>query len=107
MDLTKYYQRIREEESKIGEQYPILVSQETPDGGKAGQKTEAPRRLAAKLIVEGSARLANAAEAQTFRECRAEAKRAADQLADAAKMQVTVLASHELAMLREAAKPRE
>ena len=57
MDLRIYYQKLRDMEAKIPEEFPTVVSRETPDGGKAGTKTQVPRRMAAKLIVEGLADL--------------------------------------------------
>jgi len=57
MDLRIYYQKVRDVEAKIAEEFPFVVSRETPDGGKAGVKTQVPRRIAAKLIVEGLAEL--------------------------------------------------
>ena len=55
MDLQVYYQKIRDMETKITDEFPLMVSMETADGGKGGTKTEVPRRLAAKLLVEGIA----------------------------------------------------
>jgi hypothetical protein len=107
MDLKMYYHKIREQEAGIGEEYPVIVSHETADGGKAGSPTEVPRRLAAKMVVEGLARLASAGETQKFRELQAAAKRTAEQLAAAATVQVTVLASAELEKLRNAANSKE
>ena len=76
MDLQIYYQKIRDMETKITDDFPLVVSVETSDGGKGGTKTEVPRRLAAKLVVEGQARLANKDELKSYREMLAEAKRA-------------------------------
>jgi hypothetical protein len=106
MDLHLYYQKIRDQEAAIPEEFPVVVSHDTADGGKAGHQTEVPRRLAAKLIVEGVARLANNAEAQTFRDLQAEAKRAADQLAAAAKVQLAVMSALELDKLRGLTKSK-
>ncbi len=47
MDLRVYYQKIRKFEAEIPEPFVVLVSRETPDGGKAGVKTDVPRSLAA------------------------------------------------------------
>jgi len=55
-----------------------------------------PRRLAAKMIVEGQARLAAIEQKQTFRESQAEAKRLLDQVEAAARIQVTVVSAAEL-----------
>src|ERR1035441_7124302 len=53
MDLQVYYQKIRETEAKMADEFPLVVSMETADGGKSGTTTEVPRRLAAKMLVEG------------------------------------------------------
>src|ERR1043166_7666623 len=50
MDLRHYYRKIREMESNITDEYPLVVSFETGDGGKSGICTEVPRRLAAKRL---------------------------------------------------------
>jgi hypothetical protein len=104
MDLQLYYQKIRDAEARIAEEFPIVVSNETPDGGKGGAKAEVPRRIAAKLIVEGLARLASAEESKTFRDWMSEAKRVADQMEQAAKVQLTVLSTAELTRLKGQAR---
>ena len=55
MDLRIYYQKIREIESKIETEFPVVKSRETADGGKGGTLTEVSRNTAAKLIVDGVA----------------------------------------------------
>jgi hypothetical protein len=104
MDLQAYYQKIRDMESKITDEFPLLVSVETSDGGKGGTKTEVPRRLAAKLLVEGQARLASKDELKAHREMLAEAKRLAERAAAAERVQLTVLSSTELERLRGEAR---
>ena len=76
MDLRNYFQKLREVESQIGDPYTIVVSVETGDGGRAGTTTEVTRALAAKMIVDGSARLATAKEKQAF-----QSQKVTDQLA--------------------------
>jgi hypothetical protein len=100
MDLKLYYQKIRDKESEITETFPIVVSVETPDGGKAGVRTEVTPGIAAKMLVEGAARLATAEEAMAFRTVQVEAKRLADQAAAAAKVQFTVVSTTELNKLK-------
>jgi hypothetical protein len=102
MDLRLYYQKIREAEAKIGAEFPIVVSKETADGGKVGTKTEVPRRIAAKMLVEGLARLASAEEIKAYRTFVTEAKRVAEQVAQAAKLQLTVLSAADLERLSSA-----
>ena len=91
MELKVYYQKLRQVEGGIAEPHVVVSSLETPDGGRPGVLTEVPRDLAARLIVEGGARLASSEEAVTFREQIAEAKRAAEQSAAASRIQVTVV----------------
>jgi hypothetical protein len=104
MDLQIYYQKIRDMETKITEEFPLMVSVETSDGGKGGTKTEVPRRLAAKLLIEGQARQATKEELKAYRESLAECKRLAERAAAAERLQLTVLSSTELDRLRSEAR---
>ena len=60
MNLRAYYQKIREMAAELEPEGASvwLTSLATPDGGRAGVVVEAPRELAAKLIVEGKSRKA-------------------------------------------------
>jgi hypothetical protein len=100
MDLTSYYQKIRTTEANIADPYPVIVSLETSEGGKAGVLTEVTRDIAAKMIVEGEASLATSAAATAFRASVAVAKQAADQAAAAARVQFSVLTTAELNKLK-------
>jgi hypothetical protein len=100
MDLRQYYQKIRDKESAITEAFPIVVSNETPDGGKAGVLTEVTPGIAAKMVVDGVARMATPQEEKTFRAAQVEAKRVADQAAATAKVQFTVVPTTELNKLK-------
>ena len=62
MDLRQYFKKIRDTEGGLADSFPLVMSLETTDGGKAGIASEVGREQAAKLIVEGCARLANEAE---------------------------------------------
>ncbi len=99
MDLKLYYQKVRDTEAEIAEAFPVVVSKETQDGGKDGRCAEVTRAIAAKMIVEGSARLATTDEAKAYRDTQTEAKRIADQEAEAAKVQFTVVSTSEMAKL--------
>jgi hypothetical protein len=101
MDLRAYYQKIRDVAKNMPEEYVIVVSNETPDGGKAGVRSEVQRDRAARLVVDGKARLATPEEAEQFRTELAEARSRAEQAAAAAKMQVTVISEHELRALKD------
>jgi hypothetical protein len=67
MDVRVYFQKLRKIEAAIPEPYVVIVSRETPDGGKPGVKTNVARSLAAKLIVEDQATLATPEETAQFR----------------------------------------
>jgi hypothetical protein len=58
MDLRAYYQKIRKIEAGIAGAYAVVVSRDTPDGGRRGVKSDVPRSLAARLIADGKADLA-------------------------------------------------
>ena len=66
MDLRMFYQKMRKLEQEITAPHVVVISAETPDGGKAGVQTEVTREMAARLIVEGRARLATSEEAEEF-----------------------------------------
>ena len=66
MDLRAYYQKIRKLEADLPGPFVVVVSRETSDGGRAGVLTEAPRGLAAKLIVDERASLASPEQSAEF-----------------------------------------
>ncbi len=67
MDLRAYYQKVRKIEAEISDPEVVIVSRETPDGGKPGMRTDVPRGLAARLIAEDKADLATPEESARFR----------------------------------------
>ena len=67
MDLFAYYEKIRAIEALIETVYAVITSRATPDGGRAGIKTELPRAAAARLIADGKADLASPEETAQFR----------------------------------------
>ena len=73
MDLLGYYEKIRKIEAMIEAVFAVVTSRTTPDGGRAGVKTELPRAVAARLIAEGKADLASPQETAQF-QAEAEAK---------------------------------
>jgi hypothetical protein len=75
MDLKQFYRKIRQVESEIVDQYPLVVSLATDDGGKSGILSEVPRYQAARMIVEGRVRLASEDEKQVHLKQRLPRKR--------------------------------
>lgn len=67
MDLRAYYQKIRKIEAGITEPMVLIVSRETPDGGKPGARADVSRAVAARLVAEEKAELATAEETTAFR----------------------------------------
>jgi len=106
MDMRVYYRKIREMEEQLSEDPVVVISLETPDGGKAGVPTEVSRRNGARLIVEGCARLASEQESTNFREAQREAKVAADEMDAARKLQFTVVPSSEMRLKGGARPPK-
>jgi hypothetical protein len=96
MDVKQYFRKLREIESTLEDDYPVIVSTETPDGGKAGFVSEVSRQNAAKLIAEGRAVLAGDEQKTTFRKGQMEAIRAAQNAERARQFQFAVLSESEL-----------
>ena len=104
MDLKAFYQRIRQTEESIGDEFPFIKSLPTEDGGKAGRLVEVPRSVAARLIVEGTAELATAKECTAARTRVAEERRQEESRRRAAQVQFTVISDTDLKTLQEAAR---
>lgn len=66
MKLTNYYKQLHELESTVETKDVHVVSLATPDGGKAGVMTVAPKRVGCQLVVDGKARLATGKEIAEF-----------------------------------------
>jgi hypothetical protein len=96
MDLKQYFRKIRQIEATLSEIFPIVVSLETPDGGKPGLVTEISRELAAKLIVEGRAVLASEEEKELYRNQQACAKETAEKSELAKRVQIAILSDRDL-----------
>jgi len=96
MDVRQYYRKIREAESALDAHDVLVVSLETPDGGRAGVVSEVSRSVAAKLIVEGRALVANEAEKQTYLERQSAAKKAAQKAELARRVQVAIISESDL-----------
>src|SRR5579872_933011 len=93
MDLTMYYQKIREMEGTIAAPCVVVISNGTGDGGKGGVPVEVARHLAAKMVVDGSARLASAEEAASYHAQQEAALKAARAAAAETRVAVTMVPS--------------
>ena len=95
MDLRSYYTKVRDAESLLTGESLVVASLETAEGGKEGVMTEVPRRIAAKLIAEGRARVATEKETHAFHESHREAKRQYEREEAARRVQVMVIPSQD------------
>jgi len=91
MDMRVYYRKIQEKEEELRDDAVVVISLETPDGGKPGVPTEVSRRNAAIMLVEGRAELASEAVATKFRQAVKDAKAGADEAEAGRKMEFTLI----------------
>ena len=96
MDVKQYFRKMREIEESLTESYPVVVSLETSDGGKAGTLCEVPRLVAAKMILERRAALASVEQKELFCQQQETAKRVAEKEELARRVQVAIIADSDL-----------
>jgi len=99
MDVRQYFRKLREAEANIPDVHPLVMSLETEDGGKAGLITEVHRHIAAKMIVEGRAVLANEEEKARYREQQLLSQLAAEKEQLARRVQVAIVRDSDLQQL--------
>lgn len=96
MDLKQYFRKVRQVEAGLNERFPLVVSLETPDGGKPGLVSEISREEAAKMIVEGRAVLASDEERELYRQQQAHAKQAAEKAEFGKRVQIAIISERDL-----------
>jgi hypothetical protein len=103
MDVRTYYRKVREAEATLSgaADYFVMVSLATSEGGVAGVRTEVPRNIAAKLMAESRARVANEEEALEFHEAIREARELLDEEEVARRVEVVVVPNRDLKKQRE------
>ncbi len=101
MDLRTYYGKVRDAETTLAGEHFVMVSLATSEGGKAGVRTQVSRSIAARLIAETRARVANEEESQEFHEINRVARDQYDQEEAASRVQVVMVPA------RQAKKQRE
>lgn len=102
MDLRVYYRKVREVMEAIAGEFAVIVSRETPDGGKPGVMSETSRAIAARLVVDGRARLATKEEAAEFAEQEELNRLKAEEDLAPARWPVAVLSDSDLTALKNA-----
>ena len=96
MDLKQYFRKLRAIEATLADPFPIVVSLETPDGGKAGMLSEVSRFVAAKMILEGRALVATDVEKELYRDQQGAAKVLAEKAELARRVQIAVISESDL-----------
>jgi hypothetical protein len=105
MDMRVFYQKIRDLENAIGADSVLTVSLSTPDGGKEGVLTEVSKRIAARTVVEGKARLATPEETSAYRAEAEERRKEFEERALVNQAKFSVIAESDLKAIRSALKP--
>jgi len=95
MDLKQYFKKIKDAEASIESPYPLIVSLETSDGGKAGALVEVSRREAAKAIVENRAVLATEEQRLAYFEREAVRKKLAEKTELSRRLQIAIVSDSE------------
>lgn len=106
MDLKVYYRKVRQLEAGLTDADVVVVSHETPDGGRAGVRSEVSRRTAAQMVVSGRARLATAEETAEFREQQTAARQAIEQQTASRRVQFAVVSEADLRSLKSGSKSK-
>jgi hypothetical protein len=107
MDLQLHYGKMRQEEQKMTDEFPVIASNETSDGGKANIFVEVTRRIAARFITLGLARIASGEEKKIFDDAKIAARQAAIDALERANVSATLLATRSIERLNAGVKPRE
>ena len=105
MDLTVFYRKVRQIEKEIAGDYAVVVSSETPDGGVSGRTANVPKAIAARLVVEGKARLATSEESERHHAETAHAIEAGKKRELLGRAQIRLLSDGDIDALRSALKP--
>ena len=106
MNIQVFFQKKREVESTILRPFVVVMSLETSDGGKAGRLMEVSKSSAARIIVEGRARLATEEESTLFEEEATQARSAAEQ-SSSARFPVAILSEQDLRSLRNSLRTQK
>lgn len=91
IQMKEYFMKRRDALEQITDEFVVVVSFKTADGGKAGVYTEVPRENAAHLMAEGRARLANAEETAEFRSAAEAARKRVEEAEMMSRIQVQLV----------------
>lgn len=102
MDLKQYYREVAQIEASIKTPFAVVVSLKTSNGGREGLVSEVARTVAARMVADKQARLADAKETKAFqRERDLELKRR-DDAVSRERIRAALAVEDELTLLKEA-----
>jgi hypothetical protein len=96
MDLKLYFKKIKDTEASLEDTYLLMVSLETPDGGKPGVVVEVSRQEAAKALVEGRAVRATDEQKEAYFKQEAERKKSAEKAELSRRLQIAIISDSDL-----------
>lgn len=102
MDLKEYYREVAKIETSIKTPFAVIVSLPTANGGREGLVSEVARTVAARMVADKQARLADAKEIKAYqRDRESELKRRDDAVARE-RIRTALAVEDELTLLKEA-----
>ena len=104
MDLRVYYQKIREVEAEVKDDHTVIVSLKGDDGGPEGVKTEVSKSVAARMVVDGRARLATKEEIDGFHAKIAEARKRFNEERVSDALQVALISESQMNAFKKSRK---
>jgi hypothetical protein len=96
MDLKQYFKKIKDTEASIQDEYPLIVSLETSDGGKPGALVEVSRAQAAKAIAENRAVLATDEQKTAYYVQEALRRKTIEKAELSRRLQIAIISDSEL-----------
>lgn len=91
MDIRLYFETLAQVKATLPEGTVVIVSEATPEGGKAGVVSEVNRDTAAQLIAERKARKADAGEEKEFHLATERARASAEERRLSERVHVTLV----------------
>ena len=104
MDLKAYYQKVRDAERAIEEEFPIVKSLAGEGAGRGGRLAEVSRAVAARMITDGLAELATVKERRELRARVETARKAEQERREAERIQFAILSEADLRSLQGSGK---
>ncbi len=102
MDLKEYYKEVAKIEASIKTPFAVVVSLSTPNGGREGLVSEVARSVAARMVADKQARLADAKEIKAYQRDREQELKRRDDAVSRERIRAALAVEDELTLLKEA-----